>query len=126
MFMPELAWDPVDFLDVLEVVPLEEEFGTSYLYKLKRNAMTIELHVYPLAGDVLLRIPHDLQAEPLINLRLLGCPAARVVQDKRGEFIEFAAANAFMGRFDERASVAYGFRLRVKPFIQAEPFSYPG
>ena len=123
--MAELAWNPVDFLDVLEVAPLEGEYGTSYIYQLERNGATIELGIYPLDGDVSLKLFHRQQSEPVLDLQLLGCPAARVVRDKRGVCIEFAAANAFMGRFDETTAAAYGFRLRIKPFVQIEPYSYP-
>ncbi|WP_377154569.1 hypothetical protein ACFJIX_21125 [Roseateles sp. UC29_93] len=110
---------------MLDVVPIEGEYGTSYLYLFTRDAITVELGVYPLAGDVSLRIVHGQQDEPVLNLQLLGCPAARVIRDKQGTCIEFAAANVFTGRFDETTAAPYGFRLRIRPLLQVEPYSYP-
>jgi hypothetical protein len=123
--MPELAWNPVDFLQALDVVPVEGEYGTYYLYNVDRRGVRLELAVYPLESDVHIKIICSQQLEPVVNLQLLECPAARVTQDKRGQYIEFAAAKAFTGRYDETSAAAYGFRLWVSPFIQVEPFSYP-
>lgn len=123
--MPELAWNPVDVLDALEVVPLEGEYGTSYLYRVERKGIDLELAIYPLESDVSIKIRCGQQPEPVISLQLLECQAARVVQNKRGKYIEFAAPKAFSGRFDETSAAPYGFRLWVQPFFQIEPFSYP-
>ena len=123
--MPELAWNPVDVLDLLEVVPVEGEYGTSYLYQLERRGVRLELAVYPLEGDVSMKVSCGQQSEPVINLQLLECQAARVVQDKRGRYIEFSAPKAFAGRYDESSAAPYGFRLWVQPYLQVEPFSYP-
>jgi hypothetical protein len=123
--MPPLAWNPVDFLEVLDVVPVEGECGTSYVYRLTRNEVRVELAVYPFESDIALKIYFGQQSTPVINLQLLDCPAARVVRDKQGDCIEFAAANAFSGRHDETTAARYGFRFRVRPFVQVEPYTYP-
>lgn len=123
--MPALAWNPVDVLDLLEVVPVEGEYGTSYLYRLERSGVRLELAVYPCDGDVSLKISCGHQSEPFINLQLLECQAVRVVQDKRGRCMEFSAPKAFAGRYDESSAAPYGFRLWVQPYLQVEPYSYP-
>jgi hypothetical protein len=123
--MPDFAWNPVDFLDALEAVPIEGEFGTSYAYQLNRQGITLKLCVYPPERDVSIELTCGEQTQPVVSVQLLDCPAARVVQDKRGRYIEFAAANAFAGRYDETDAAPYGFRLWVSPFLQVEPYSYP-
>lgn len=123
--MRELVWNPVDFLQVLEVVPKEGEYGTHYLYDVERGGLRLHLAVHPLERDVSIKIVCGEQVEPVVDLNLLDCPAARVVQDKRGQYIEFAGAKAFSGRYDQSDAPAYGFRLWITPYIQIEPFAYP-
>jgi len=123
--MPQFSWEPLDFLEALEVVPIEEEYGISYRYLLARAPLTLDLTIWPLTGDVALLLACDGVAEPLARLNLLGSPGARVVQGEQGTFIEFAAAKLFEGRYDHRDTPPYGFRLHVEPFIQITPFSYP-
>ncbi|WP_445178051.1 hypothetical protein [Pseudomonas sp. McL0111] len=53
-----------------------------------------------------------------------GCPGIRVVDDKRGKFLEFAAADTFAGRYDGYSVMPYGLRIWVDPQIFLEPFSY--
>jgi hypothetical protein len=77
-----------------------------------------------MSGDVTVGVYCSTQLEPVINLSLLDCPGARVVDDKRGRSIEFAAANLFAGCFDNTVSAPYGFTVQVDPFIQISPYSY--
>jgi hypothetical protein len=47
-----------------------------------------------------------------------------VVNDKKGKFIEFAAANLFLDRFDLTTPAPYGFRVWADPYIKVEPYAY--
>lgn len=123
--MTQFSWEPLDFLEALEVVPTEEEYGISYRYLLARTPVSLDLTIWPLAGDVALLLSCEGIPEPLVNLNLLDSPGARVTRDKQGTFIEFAAAKLFEGRYDHRDTPPYGFRLQVQPFIQVTTFSYP-
>lgn len=123
--MPQFTWEPLDFLDVLGVIPSESEYGLSYQYLVERSGLRLELFVWPLDSDVFVKIYSSPQVEPLIALNLLDCPAARVIQDSRGRFIEFAGGKAFTGRYDTSTAASYGFRLWVDPYIQVEPYAYP-
>jgi hypothetical protein len=122
--MPELVWEPVDFLELLGVAPDEEEYGVSFHYVVHRRELRLELTVWPMSGDVAVGVYCSTQSQPVVNLSLLDCPGARVINDKRGRFIEFAAANLFTGRFDNTAPAPYGFRVQVDPFVQVSPYSY--
>lgn len=123
--MPQFSWEPLDFLEALEVVPTEEEYGISYRYLLAKAPISLDLTIWPLSGDVVLLLACTGLAEPLVHLNLLESPGARVVRDKQGTFIEFAAAKLFEGRYDYRDTPPDGFRLQVQPFIQVRTFSYP-
>lgn len=123
--MQNFSWEPLDFLEALEVVPVEEEYGISYRYLVSRGPISLKLTIWPFDGDVELLLSCDEMAEPLVRLNLLECPGARVVRDRPGTFIEFSAAKSFGGRYDHIDAPPYGFRLQVQPFIQLTTFSYP-
>jgi hypothetical protein len=123
--MPQFSWEPLDFLEALEVVPIEEEYDISYRYLLAKAPITLDLTIWPLTGDVALFLACEGVAEPLVHLNLLESPGERVVRGGQGTFLEFAAAKLFEGRYDYRVPPPYGFRLQVQPFIQVSPFSYP-
>ena len=122
--MSAFAWEPLDFLDVLGVVPVEEDHAISYRYALDQGPLHLTLIIWPMQGDVELALRCQGVGEPVIHLNLLDCPGARIVDDKRGKYIEFAAANLFAGRYDNSRPAPYGFRLRVEPSFQVTTYSY--
>jgi hypothetical protein len=123
--MSEFVWEPLGFIEALGVLPVANEEGTCYLYKVLRQGLTLDLTVWPLDGDVCIELTCAQQRQPLLKVNLLSCPSARVLRDKHGQYIEFAATKAFAGRYDETSAAPYGFRLWLDPFVQVEPFSYP-
>ena len=123
--MPNFSWEPLEFLEALEVVPVEEEFGFSFRYLLSRQPVSLELTIWPFDGDVELLLRCEGMTQPLMHLNLLECPGARVVRGRQGTSIEFSAAKSFGGRYDHVDAPPYGFRLQVQPFIQVTTFSYP-
>ncbi len=122
--MSAFTWEPLDFLDVLGVVPVEEDHAISYRYTLDQGPLHLTLTIWPMQGDVDLALRCHGVSEPVIHLNLLDCPGARIVDDKRGKYIEFAAANLFAGRYDNSRPTPYGFRLRVEPSFQVTAYSY--
>lgn len=123
--MPQFSWEPLDFLEALEVVPIEEEYEISYRYFLTKAPVSLDLTIWPLSGDVALLLGCDGLPGPLVRLNLLESPGARVVRNKQEIYIEFAAGKLFERRYDHRDTPPYGFRLHVWPFIQVIPYSYP-
>jgi len=122
---PGFSWEALEFLEVLGVVPKEEEDGVSFHYVVVRTPLRLELTVWPMDSDVAISLYCAPQVEPVFNLNLVDCPGARVVNDKRGKFIEFAAAsNMFARRYDRSSPAPYGFRLWVETHIQVEPYAY--
>ena len=77
--MPELVWNPVDFLDALEAIPTEGEYGTYFIYELERQELRLKLSVHPLEGDVSIQFFLGQQAQPVMIFSLLSCPSARVI-----------------------------------------------
>jgi len=122
--MPLLVWDPFDLIGVLGVLPSQDEFETSHRYSIQQGALRLELTVWQYDSDVEIQLWEASLPNPIIKYTLLGCPGIRVVEDKRGKFLEFAASNTFTGRYDGYSVIPYGLRLWVEPQIFLEPFSY--
>jgi hypothetical protein len=113
---------PDRFSGYLEVEPSigdEEE----YQYVISQPPRRLELSVYEYAGHIYISVycaPHDRAVIDVIISQGLG---ARVVDDERGSFIEFAAANCFTPwteRYDGETPVPYGVRLFARPQIRIE------
>ena len=121
----EFQWDSLDFLELLGSAPkVDDEYGICSEYVVQRGDLRLMISIWPLDCEVQISVYMACQEEPLIHLRLLGTPGARVVNDKRGKFIEFAAANLFSGRFDFTVPAPYGFRVWADPYIKVEPYAY--
>lgn len=123
--MPQLVWEPLDFLDVLGVAPEVADYETSHKYVISQPPVRLEITLWQYDGDVQLHLFVAPFEHPVVRYAMLGCPGARVVNDKRGQFLEFAAANTFTGRYDGYSVIPYGLRVWVKPQVCLEPFVYP-
>lgn len=122
--MPLLTWDPFDLIAVLGVFPSEGESGTSHRYVIEQGTVRLKLTIWQYESDVEIHVSEASLPNPIIKYTMLGCPGIRVVDDKRGKFLEFAASNTFTGRYDGYSVIPYGLRLWVEPQILLEPFTY--
>ncbi|WP_254791936.1 hypothetical protein [Achromobacter sp. NFACC18-2] len=122
--MTRFHWEPLDLLEFLGVSPAEAEGGTSYRYVLEQPPLSLVLTIWPLEGDVEVAIRCADMREPVVHFHLLSCPGVRVIDDKWGKFIEFAAANLFAGRVHIGQPAPHGFRLRVEPNLQITTFNH--
>jgi hypothetical protein len=123
--MPQLVWEPLDFLSALGVVPEVGEYGTSHKYVVSQPPIRLEITVWQYDGDVQLHLHVAPFEHPVVRYSMLGCPGVRVIDDKRGQFLEFAATNTFTGRYDGYSVIPYGLRVWVRPQVCLEPFVYP-
>jgi len=121
--MPLLKWDPVDFLELLSVVPEVDEDGIGHRYCVDREPLRLEISVWQYDSDISIKLFCSPFPEPVAVINLLECPGVRAVHDKQGSFLEFAPANTFSGRYDGYSPIPYGLRLTVEPQIKIEPFS---
>ena len=122
--MPLLTWDPFDLISVLGVFPSLDEFETSHCYVIEQGTVRLKLTIWQYDSDVEIQVSEASLPNPIIKYTMLGCPGIRVVDDKRGKFLEFAASNTFTGRYDGYSVIPYGLRLWVEPQILLEPFTY--
>jgi hypothetical protein len=122
--MPQLVWEPVDVLTVLEVVPDIAEYETSHRYVIEQSSVKLQVTIWQYDSDVEFLLWAGSLPDPVLRYNMLGCLGIRVVEDKHGSFLEFAAANSFTGRYNGYSPMPYGLRLWVKPQILLEPFVY--
>ena len=120
--MQQLVWDETDFLEYLEVEPTIGEFEQEFCYEVSQHPLRLLLSVFYLAGDVYISVFCDPHETSIIDVEMRGCPGARLVNDERGNYIEFAAADCFGNRYDGDSVIAYGVRLFVRPSIRVELF----
>lgn len=120
--MPQFVWNEYEFVECLGVVPEVDEYDT-HTFKVERDGLRLELNVSQYDGDVFLHIFREGVETPVFMMRLIDCAGARYVREKRGDFLEFAPAKSFGGRYDGRSPIPFGFRVAVDPHIRVEVFS---
>jgi len=120
--MPQFGWDPIDVLSVLNVLPVIGEDETSHQYLVEQGPVRMQVSIWQYDSDVEVLLWVAPLPEPVVKYSMLECPGVRVVNDKRGTFLEFAAANTFTGRYDGYSVIPYGLRLWVEPQVVLEPF----
>jgi hypothetical protein len=121
-----LVWNEIDFLTYLEVEPVIGEYEIEYRYEVLQSPLRLLLSVFHLAGDIYISIFCDHLELAVIDFAIRDCPGARVVNDDRGNYIEFAAANCFTCRYDGESVIPYGVRLFVRPQIRVMLFGGAG
>ncbi len=123
--MAQFVWEPLDLLNILGVAPKVGEYETSHQYVVSQPPVRLEIMLWQYDGDVQLELFVAPFEHEVLKFSMLACPGVRAVNDKRGQFLEFAATNAFTGRYDGYSVIPYGLRVWVTPQIRLEPFSYP-
>ena len=118
----QFGWDQTDILEYLEVVPEIDEYGVEYRYVVEQPPLRLVLFVL-LSSTVYITISCDGVDVSIIDVEIRDCSGARVVNNERGNYIEFAAGNLFSKKYDGASVIPYGLRLYVRPSIRAEFFS---
>ena len=117
-----LIWDELEFVECLEVVPTVEEYEVSHHFCVQEDGLTLKLTVFQYDGDVYISVYKDGVEIPILDVKLLACSGVRRVNDKRGDYLEFAPAKAFGSRYDGSSAIPLGIRLSVRPSISVELF----
>ena len=120
--MPKFNWDVTDFISCLEVLPEVEEYEVSHSFVVEKHGMRLLLKVEQDAGDVYFNLYQDGVELPVFSMKLRECQGARYINDKRGEYLEFAPSKCFGTRYDGYDVIPYGVRLYVKPSISIEMY----
>lgn len=120
--MLRFVWNETEVLTCLGVLPTEDEYGTQYLYQVDRCGIRLELAIEPYAGDISVTLHQIGMLIPLLTLNLIDCCGVRYINDERGQYLEFAPAEAFGSRYDGLSVIPYGVRVSVEPYISITLF----
>jgi hypothetical protein len=123
--MTQLVWEPLELTYILGVSPNVEEYEISHLYVVSQPPIRLEIMLWQYDGNVKIKLFVEPFESEVLDYTMTACPGVRAVNDKRGKFLEFAAANTFTGRYDGYSVIPYGLRLWVTPQIRLDPFTYP-
>ncbi len=129
--MPQLDWDPTDFIECLEVLPETNEFETEQFFKVQRDGLSLLVSVWPLESVVYLDLQRVGSETSIIGLALFVRGRIECVKEKDLEYLRLHNALPTPSRFSYMDfeedihsvdSLSYGLtvRLQVKPDIQVE------
>src|SRR5262249_12623483 len=121
--MPEFIWNETDFIECLCVIQTVEEYGIAHHFVISRNGLRLLLSVYQYAAEVRISLYREESNQPLLTVNLIDSPGARLVRNRNGQdYIEFAAAKIFGGRYDGESMIPIGIRLSVEPDFNIQLF----
>jgi hypothetical protein len=117
-----LAWDEIDVLTCLEVVPEVAPESEWHRYVLQKDGLRLELLIHQDEGDVYFDLFQDETNHQIFHMKLLGCSGIRYVKNDPYGYLEFAPARCFGARYDGRSLIPMGVRLWPSPGIKVELF----
>jgi hypothetical protein len=118
-----LIWDETEVLACLEVEPKVGEYEMEHVYEVAQPPLRLLLSVFWMTSDVYATVYCDGKPNPVAHAELRGCPAIRVVDDQRGNYIECAAPSAVSEHYDGSSVIPFGLRVYVRPNIAIEMFT---
>lgn len=117
------SWDQTAFVEILGVIPgVTNEFGADYTFVVKRPTVTLTIGLNEDLGDCSVLLHCAGQDSPVFRAVYLNSPGARVVRDKRGDFIDLGAPGSFSGSYDSSQPFQRGLRIWVEPQVFVETF----
>lgn len=97
--MPQLHWDPQDFLECLGVMPEMDEFWDSHSYAVTRSGLILLVTVWQRESLVRCALSRQNQETPLVSLSLAVRGEARRRREKWGEYLELLGCRVVSDRF---------------------------
>lgn len=126
--MPQLNWDKLDFLEYLEVQPIEGEYETYYGYGVDQNDMRLAVVVRQFESTIEVSVMRISTNVTIVSLTAFVRGIAKYVNDKRGKYLEFTDCIIGPDRFwyqtvhniFDRATYPHGVTIHIeaKPDIQ--------
>lgn len=120
--MPQLDWDESDFISCLQVLPEVADYETSHLFRIEKNGLRLELRIKQFESNIFIRLYQDGADKPVVAFKIIDCGGTRYVNDKRGEYLEFAPSRLSDNSYSKGMPIPMGVRLSIKPSIQIEIF----
>lgn len=87
--MPELDWEPLDFLQCLGAVPETNEWDTNLVYEIKQSGVTLELVLWPNESVVAVSLTLDNQDKPMTSFTVMVGNPVLYKNEKWSEYLVF-------------------------------------
>ena len=87
--MPELDWEPLDFLQCLGAAPETNEWDTDLVYEVKQSGVTLELVIWPNESVVAVSLTLDNQNKPMTSFTVVVRGPVLYKNEKWGEYLVF-------------------------------------
>lgn len=123
-----LFWNEYELVEFFGVLPEVHEDGGSYLFRVEKDGLRLELTLFPnthdflRAGEVYIDLFQVGVAEPLFFTKIKECPGCRRIAYPNGWSCLEVAAPARRIFMEEEWLVPMGARIRLDPHISIELF----
>ncbi len=87
--MPPLQWNETDFLDFFNVDPAVEDYFVSYNYEVERHGLRLLLTLWQFESVIQASLFRDQSHTALFTFAAYVRGEVRVINDKRGRYIDF-------------------------------------
>ena len=89
---------------------------------MEKDGLRLDLKVWQYDGDIFIELFREGIDISIFQMRMLDCPGARYVKNRKDDYLEFAATKSFGSRYDGESVIPFGVRLTVNPCIRIELF----
>ncbi len=101
--MPELDWEPLDFLQCLGAAPETNEgdidWDGDWVYEIKQHGFTLELVIWPNESVVALSLTLDDQNKPMASFTVVVREPVVYKNEKWGEYLVFSKCVVVPSRY---------------------------
>ena len=113
-----------DIYQILDLASRFEDDGYGqYTYIFESSTTMVYLYYGIYDGDASIEVYLPQQPQAIIQLNLQRCLEIKVINDKRGKYLEcMAFLKGEPLYLPDAKAVKAGFRLRLEPFLNVEPF----
>lgn len=111
--MPQLKWDPTDFIECLEVVPINDSYDAELTYRVERNELVLTLTMWQHESVLKLNLAFASTGNTITEFCLVLPMPVEFVKEKDREFLLFKRSVVSPSRF-------YYHDIEGNPFDQLE------
>ena len=117
-------------IEFLRVLPIAERDGASYLFRVEKDRLILELAVIPHISDVRIELRHEGINSPIFKARVRGSTGVRYLKGPDGlesitiaygwECLEITAPKMDRYSPEDGWIIPTGIRIKVEPHIMVE------
>lgn len=111
--MPQLKWDPTDFIECLEVVPINDSYDAELIYKVERNELVLTLTMWQHESVLKFNLASANTGNTITEFCLVLPMPVEFVKERGREFLLFKRSVVSPSRF-------YYHDIEGNPFDQLE------